>query len=146
MLRSTLLAAAALALAVPVHAATLELRAGPVTLVPGQIARTLVTNASPSLCRCRLTVARNAVAEDLAVGPARLATTDSALPGGAGLVGYQDPDLMPAVMAELVQASAVVECRSLTLAQVREAARLSLELAPGRFATPTLALQGVEAR
>ena len=80
------------------------------------------------------------------IGPGRLATTDSALPGGAGLVGISNPNLMPAVVAVLVQARSVVECRSLTLAQVRQAARLSLELAPGRFATPTLALQGVEAR
>ena len=143
MFRSTLLAAA-LALAVPAHAATIELRAGPVTLAREQVACTLVTNTGPSLCRCRVVFQRNAVGEDGSVGPARQSSTDAALPGGAGLVGVGDPEIMPASVAELVQALAIVECRSLTLAQVRGVARLTLELAPTRFAAPQVAMQGVE--
>ena len=69
MLRSTLLATAALALAAPAHAATLELRAGPVTLAPNQVARTLITNAGTSLCRIRLTVQHNHRQEDGSVVP-----------------------------------------------------------------------------
>ena len=95
MLRSTLLAAAALALAAPAHAATLELRAGPVTLAQGQVARTLVTNAGTSLCRCRVVFLRHDVGEDGSVGPARQAATDGALPGGAGLVGFRIPNICP---------------------------------------------------
>ena len=90
------------------------------------------------MCRCRVAFLRNDVGEDGSVGPARVWTwtaTDSALPGGAGLVGISDPDIMPASAAELVQALAIVQGRSLTL-----------ELAPARFAAPQVAMQGVEAR
>ena len=87
------------------------------------------------MCRCRVAFLRNDVGEGGSVGPAQLATTDAALPGGAGLVGVWDPKLMPAAVAELVQALAIVECRSLTL-----------ELAPTRFSAPKLAMQGTEAR
>ena len=60
----SIVAAALLALAAPAHAATIELRAGPVSLAPGQFARTLVSNAGTSPCRCRAEVRRGAVQED----------------------------------------------------------------------------------
>ncbi len=66
------------------------------------------------MCRCRVVFLRNDVGEDGSVGPARLTSDGRALPGGAGLVGFSDPDIMPASVAELVQALAIVECRSLT--------------------------------
>ena len=116
------------------------------TLARDQVARTLVTNAGTSLCRCRVVLLRHDVDEDGSVGPARQAATDAGLPGGAGLVGVQDPNIMPGVLAELVQALALIECRSLAAAQMREVARLTLELAPTRFAAPQVAMQGVEAR
>jgi hypothetical protein len=143
MLRSTLLAAV-LVLAAPAHAAMIELRAEPVTPARDQVARTLVTNSGTSLCRSRMIVLRHHVGEDGSGRSARLATTDAALPGGAGLVGVTDPDITPASVAEPVQALAIVECRRLTLAQLREVAHRTLELAPTRFAAPQVAMQGVE--
>ncbi len=115
------------------------------TLARDQVARTLVTNAGTSLCRCRVVFLRHDVGEDGSVGPARQASTDAALLGGTGLVGVQDPNFLPGA-PQLVQAQAVIECRSLTAAQMREVARLTLELAPTRFAAPQVAMQGVEAR
>ena len=63
MPRFTTVTAALLALATPAHAATIELRAGPVSLAPGQVARTLVSNAGTSPCSCRAEVLRGAVQE-----------------------------------------------------------------------------------
>ena len=56
--------AALLALAAPAHAATIELRAGPVSLAPGQVACTLVSNAGTSPCNCRAVLLRCAAQED----------------------------------------------------------------------------------
>ena len=137
MLRSTLLAAAALALAAPAHAATIELRAGPVSLAAGQVARTLVSNAGTALCRASVTVSRGAVQEDGSVALTRQSSEAVSLPGGAGLVGYHDPNLMP----ELVQAQAVCECRSLTAAQARGVLYLTLETAAGRTGPALVAAQ-----
>ena len=85
MLRTTLLLAA-LALAAPAHAATIELRAGPLSLAPGQVARTLVSNAGTALCRARVAVLRGTVQEDGGVTFARQPAEDASLPGGAARV------------------------------------------------------------
>ena len=140
MLRTTIIAAALLALAAPVHAATIELRAGPVSLAAGQVARTLVSNAGTALCRASVTVLRGAVQEDGSVALTRQSSEAASLPGGTGLVGVHDPDIMP----ELVQAQAVCECRSLTAAQVRGVLHLTLETAAGRTGPALVAVQGTE--
>ena len=74
------------------------------------------------MCRCRVVFLRNDVGEDGSVGPARQSSADGALPGGAGLVGYQDPNYLPGEVLQMVQATAAIECRSLTAAQIREVA------------------------
>jgi len=63
---------------------------------------------------------------------------DGGIRGGAALVGFQDPDIMPA----LVQAQAVAQCPSVTAAQIREAVTLTLEIAAGRTSAAKVALQG----
>ena len=137
MLRTTIIAAALLALAAPVHAATIELRAGPVSLAAGQVARTLVSNAGTALCRASVTVLRGAVQEDGSVELTRQASEFS-LPGGLARVGITEPNLMP----ELAQAQAVIECRSLTAAQVRGVLHLTLETAASRTGPALVAVQG----
>ena len=98
------------------------------------------------MCRCRVVFLRNDVGEDGSVGPARQSSADGALPGTAGLVGYQDPNYLPGEVLQMVQATAAIECRSLTAAQIREVAHLTLELAPTWLAAPQVAMQGTEAR
>ena len=139
MLRTAHLAGAALALAAPAFAATIELRAGPVSLAAGEVARTLVSNAGTALCRARVTVLRGAVQEDGFVELTRQASEFS-LPGGLARVGVSDPELMP----ELVQAQAVCECRSLTAAQIRGVLHLSLETAASRTGPALVTIQGTE--
>src|SRR5262245_6269328 len=138
MLRSTLLAAA-LALAALAHAATIELRAGPVSLAAGQVAGTLVSNAGTSSCRAQVTVLRGAVQEDGFVLLTRQASAFS-LPGGLARVGIGSPEDMP----ELVQAEAVSDCRSLTAAQMRGLLHLTLETAASRTGPALVAAQGAE--
>ena len=139
MLRPALLATA-LALAAPAHAATIELRAGPLSLAPGQVARTLVSNSGTAACRARVTVLRGVVQEDGGVTLARQPAEDAGLPAGAARVGYTDPDIMP----ELVQVAATCECRSLTAAQVRAAVRVTLEAAASRTGPALATMAGTD--
>lgn len=65
MPRSTVLIAAALALAAPAHAATIELRAGAVTAAAGQYGRIALSNTGTSSCIIRnATFLIGPVAED----------------------------------------------------------------------------------
>jgi hypothetical protein len=139
MLRTITLAAALLALAAPAQTATVELRAGPVSLAPGQFARTLVSNAGTAPCRCLAQVRRGAVQEDGFVQLTRQASAFS-LPGGLARMGVTDPDIMP----ELVQAEVSIECRSLTAAQMRGVLHLTLETAASRTGPALVTMQGTE--
>lgn len=77
--------------------------------------------------------------EDGSVVLARpVGTPARALAAGAGIVGYNDPEIMP----ELVQVEALCDCRALTAAQIRGVVSLTLEAAADRTATALVAMQG----
>ena len=107
MLRSTLLAA--LALAAPAHAATIELRAGPLSLAAGQIVRVVVTDSATFACRASLTFLSGPVLADGTVALIRVPMPlgDGDLRGGVGLVGVHDPNIRPV----LEYAQVVCDCR-----------------------------------
>ena len=139
MLRTTTVAAALLALAAPAQAATIELRAGPVSLAPDQVARTLVSNAGTAPCSCRALVRHGAVQEDGFAQFTRQASAFS-LAGGLARVGFQDPSYLVGP----VQAEVAIECRSLTAAQMHEVLHLTLEAATSRTGPALVTMQGTE--
>ena len=128
---------AALALAAPAYAATIELRADRSASPRARSPAPWSATPAPRCGAAGSTFLRGAVQEDGFVELTRQASEFS-LPGGLARVGVSDPELMP----ELVQGQAVCECRSLTAAQIRRVLHLSLATAARRTGPALVTIQG----